>query len=91
MFDPIPSRNPKGSSVASEHLFSSGNLTDTKSCNSMSPKTFKALPILKSCYKDGLINVDEEVVAHELKSFVLVGRLYITITLGRVVVWVQKF
>jgi len=37
----------------------------------MSPETFEALQILKSCYKDGLIDVDEEVAAHELK--VLVG------------------
>jgi hypothetical protein len=36
----------------------------------MSPETFEALQILKSYYKDGLINVDEEVVAHELKLFV---------------------
>ena len=39
----------------------------------MSPETFKALQILKSCYKDGLINVDEEVAAYEVKLFVPVG------------------
>jgi hypothetical protein len=63
----------QGSSVALERSFSSGGLTDTKSRNSMSPETFEALQILKSCYKDGLINVDEEVAAHELKLFVPVG------------------
>jgi hypothetical protein len=39
----------------------------------MSPETFEALQILKSCYKDSLINVDEEVAAHELKLFVPVA------------------
>ena len=62
----------QGSSVPSERSFSSGGLTDTKSCNSLSPETFEALQILKSCYKDGLINVDEEVAAHERKLFVLI-------------------
>jgi hypothetical protein len=36
----------------------------------MSPRTFEALQILKSCYKDGVLNVDEEVAAHERKPFV---------------------
>ena len=61
----------QGSSVPSERSFSSGGLTDTKSRNSLSLEIFEALQILKSCYKDGLINVDEEIVAHEQKLFVL--------------------
>jgi len=36
----------------------------------MKPKTFEALQILKSCYKDGLIRVEDEVVAHQCKPFV---------------------
>jgi hypothetical protein len=59
----------QGSSVPSERAFSGGGLTDTKSRNSLSPETFEALQILKSCYKDGLMKVDEEVAVHERKSF----------------------
>jgi len=47
-------------------------LTDTKSRNPLSPETFEALQILKSCYKDGLIDVDEEVAAHEWEPFVTI-------------------
>ena len=39
----------------------------------MTPETFEALQILKSCYKDGLIRVEDEVVAHQRKPFVLVN------------------
>ena len=60
----------QGSSVPSERAFSSGGLTDTKSRNQLLPETFEALQILKSCYKDGLIDVEEEVMAHERKPFV---------------------
>jgi len=60
----------QGSSVASEQAFSSSGLADHKSCNQMKPKTFEALQILKSCYKDGLIRVKDEVVAHQCKPFV---------------------
>jgi hypothetical protein len=60
----------QGSSVPSERAFSSGGLTNTKSRNPLSPETFEALQILKSCYKGGLIIVDEEVAAHEWKPFV---------------------
>ena len=62
----------QGSSVPSERSFSSGGLTDTKSRNPLSPETFEALQILKSCYKDGLIDVDEEVAAHEWEPFVTI-------------------
>jgi hypothetical protein len=62
----------QGSSVPLKRSFSSGGLTDTKSRNSLSLEIFEALQILKSCYKDGLINVDEEVAAHEQKPFVLI-------------------
>ena len=63
----------QGSSVSSERAFSGGGLTDTKARNQLSPETFQALQILKSCYKDGLIKVEEEVAAHERKLFVPVG------------------
>jgi hypothetical protein len=63
----------QGSSVSSEHTFSGGGLTDTKAQNQLSLETFEALQILKSCYKDGLITVKEEVAAHEKKLFVLIG------------------
>jgi hypothetical protein len=63
----------QGSSVPSERAFSGGGLTDTKARNQLSQETFEALQILKSCYKDGLITVEEEVAAHERKPFVLVG------------------
>ena len=56
----------------SERAFSSGGLTDHKSRNQMRPKTFEALQILKSCYKNGLIRVEDEVIAHQRKPFVLV-------------------
>jgi len=36
----------------------------------MKPETFEALHILKSCYKDGLIKVEDEIRAHEHKPFV---------------------
>ncbi|KIM75155.1 hypothetical protein PILCRDRAFT_13838 [Piloderma croceum F 1598] len=63
----------QGSSVPSEHTFSGGGLMDTKAQNQLSQETFEALQILKSCYKDGLIKVEEEVAAHERKPFVLIG------------------
>ena len=63
----------QGSSVSSERAFSGSRLTDTKARNQLSQETFEALQILKSCYKDGLIKVEEEVAAHERKLFVPVG------------------
>jgi len=53
----------QGSSVSSERAFSGGGLTDTKARNQLSPETFEALQILKSCYKDGLIKVEDEVAS----------------------------
>ena len=58
------------SSVASEQAFSSGGYTDNKSHNQLSTEVFEALQILKSCYRDSLIKVEEEASAHELKPFV---------------------
>jgi hypothetical protein len=39
----------------------------------MKPETFEALQILKSCYKDGLIKVEDEIISHERKPFVPVN------------------
>jgi hypothetical protein len=36
----------------------------------MLPETFEALQILKSHYKDGVLNVEEEVAAHKRKAVV---------------------
>ena len=63
----------QSSSVSLEHAFSGSGLTDTKAWNQLSSKTFEVLQILKSCYKDGLITVKEEVAAHERTPFVPVG------------------
>lgn len=54
----------QGSSVASERAFSSGGMTDAKARNQLSTEMFEALQILKSCYRDGLMNVDYEVAQH---------------------------
>jgi hypothetical protein len=59
----------QGSSIPSEWSFSSGGLTNMKARNSLLPETFETLQILKGCYRDGLIKIDEEVVAHECKQF----------------------
>ena len=60
-------------STSLECAFSGGGLTDTKAQNQLLPETFEALQILKSCYKDGLITVEEEVAAHERIPFLPVG------------------
>jgi len=49
----------------SEHAFSSGGLTDTKARNQLKPETFEALQILKSCYHDRLLVVEDEAAAHD--------------------------
>ena len=43
---------------------------DHKFRNQMKPETFEALHILKSCYKDGLIKAEDEVIDQECKPFV---------------------
>ena len=63
----------QGSSVPSEHAFSGGGLTDTKARNQLNPETFKALQILKSCYKDGLFKVADEVAACKHEPWVPVS------------------
>ena len=60
----------QGSSVASEQASSSCGHTDDKSHNQLSTEVVEALQILKSCYRDGLIKVEEEASAHEPKPFV---------------------
>jgi len=59
----------QGSSVPSERAFSGGGLTDTNAWNQLLQETFEALQILKSCYKDGLITVEEEVAAHDTSGY----------------------
>ena len=60
----------QGSSVVSEQTISSGGHTDHKTHNQLPTEVFKALQMLKSCYKDGLIKVIEEDSTHEPKPFV---------------------
>ena len=55
----------QGSSVVSEQAISSGGHTDYKTHNQLSTEVFEVLQMLKSCYKDGLIKVEEEASAHE--------------------------
>lgn len=57
----------QGSSVVSEQAISSGGHTDYKTRNQLSTEVFEVLQMLKSCYKDGLIKVEEEASAHEPK------------------------
>ena len=60
----------QGSSVVSEQTISSGGHTGHKTHNQLPTEVFKALQMLKSCYKDGLIKVEEEDSTHEPKPFV---------------------
>jgi len=46
----------QGSTVASERSFSSGGITGTTHRNSLLPKTFEALQLLKSAYCQGHIS-----------------------------------
>ncbi len=50
----------QGSAVASERAFSSGGRTGTALRNQLAGKTFEALQILKSGYKDGVISAAQE-------------------------------
>jgi hypothetical protein len=45
----------QGSATPAEHAFSSGGLTGTNLRNSLSADLFKALQLLKSAYRNGLI------------------------------------
>jgi hypothetical protein len=54
----------QGSSVASEHAFSSGRLTGTYLRNRLKTDTFEALQIVKSAFRNGIINVSDEVAGH---------------------------
>ena len=53
----------QGSATPSERAFSSGALTDTKRRNRLAPKTFEALQILKSAYRNGHIKATVEAEA----------------------------
>ncbi|PSS37546.1 hypothetical protein PHLCEN_2v622, partial [Hermanssonia centrifuga] len=50
----------QGSAVASERAFSSGGRTGTALRNQLAGKTFEALQILKSGYRDGVISAAQE-------------------------------
>jgi hypothetical protein len=45
----------QGSSVPSEHAFSSGGITGTLHHNRLSPETYEALQILKSGYRSDVL------------------------------------
>jgi hypothetical protein len=50
--------------VASECAFSSGRLTGTYLRNQLNTDTFEALQIVKSTFRNGILDVDEEAAAH---------------------------
>lgn len=54
----------QGSSVASERAFSSGRLTGTYLRNRLKTDTFEALQILKSAFRNGILNASDEAAAH---------------------------
>jgi len=54
----------QGSAVASERAFSGGALTGTKRRNRLNAKTFEALQILKSGYRNGHISASQQAQAH---------------------------
>jgi hypothetical protein len=54
----------QGSSVASEHTFSSGWLTGTYLHNCLKTTTFEALQIVKSAYRNRVLNASDEAAAH---------------------------
>ena len=54
----------QGSSTSAERAFSSGSLTGTKQCNRLTPKTFEALQLLKSAYRNGHISAICDAGAH---------------------------
>jgi hypothetical protein len=60
----------QGSSTASERAFSSGALTGSKLRNLLAPKTFEALQLLKSGYRNGYISAAQQAEEHitSLKS-----------------------
>ncbi|KIJ25390.1 hypothetical protein M422DRAFT_193528, partial [Sphaerobolus stellatus SS14] len=55
----------QGSSVPCKCCFSSSRQTGTTQCNSLLPKTFEALQILKNAYKSGDLKTVEETLAFE--------------------------
>jgi hypothetical protein len=54
----------QGSSVASEHVFSSGQLTGTYLHNHLKTSTFEVLQIVKSAFCNGVLNACDEAAAH---------------------------
>ena len=50
----------QGSTVPSEHAFSSSALTDTARCNCLLSNTFGQLQLLKSAYREGHISAASE-------------------------------
>ena len=57
----------QGSTVASEHSFSSGGHTGTARRNSLLPKTFEALQLLKSAYRQQHISATVHNIDHVLE------------------------
>jgi hypothetical protein len=54
----------QGSLVASERTFSSGRLTGTYLRNRLKTDTFEALQIVKSAFRNRIINAGDEAAAH---------------------------
>jgi hypothetical protein len=50
--------------VASERAFSSGRLTGTYLRNQLKTDTFEALQIVKSAYRNGILDADDEAAGH---------------------------
>jgi hypothetical protein len=50
--------------VASERAFSSSRLTGTYLCNQLKTDTFEALQIVKSAYRNGILDADDEAAGH---------------------------
>ena len=60
----------QGSSTASEHAFSQGELTVTLLCNSLGPDAVEALQILKDSYRSEDLAAGIEALQWEVKSWV---------------------
>ena len=54
----------QGSASPSERAFSAGALTGMKQRNSLKPKTFEALQLLRSVYRNGRISAVQQAAEH---------------------------
>jgi hypothetical protein len=59
--------------VASERAFSSGWLTGTYLRNRLKTDTFEALQIVKSAFRNGVLNASDEAAAHVAAEWDLGG------------------